>query len=80
MLLVLQQLSGLGNIYLAPLLVFALFLCFAGAITTWAPITLDLLRRPSAMTAVLTALPAAQALSAGLIGLLMQVLDVVCSH
>ena len=78
-LLALQQLAGVCSATLGPLLVFLLFLSFAGAITTWAPLTIDLLQRPAAMPLVLTALPTAQALSAALIGTLMQVQGVLAA-
>jgi len=42
-------------------------------VTSWAPLTLDLLRRAEALPTMLIALPAAQALSAALMGLLMDV-------
>ena len=78
-LLALQQLAGIASAVLGPLLVFLLFFTFAGAITTWAPLTIDLLQRPAAMPLVLTALPTAQAFSAAIIGTLMQIQGVLAA-
>jgi len=72
-LLVAQQATRIGGLWLPPLLISCLFGCFAAAVTSWAPLTLDLLRRAEALPTMLIALPAAQALSAALMGLLMDV-------
>ena len=70
-LLAAQQATGVGDPWAPPLLVFAIFGCFAAAVTSWAPLTLDLLRKPEVLPTMLLALPAAQALSAALMGLLV---------
>eukprot|EP00965_Chrysotila_dentata_P252536 6210735-Pleurochrysis_carterae.AAC.2 len=64
-LFVLQQTSGFGgNIgaKVAPaMLMVGILACFSAAITSWAPLTIDVLRKPEAVPIVLISLPTAQA-------------------
>jgi len=75
-LFVLQQTSGFGgNIgaKVAPaMLMVGILACFSAAITSWAPLTIDVLRKPEAVPIVLISLPTAQGLSAAVFGLLLQ--------